>query len=1753
MRVVFRVFLTLTVLFGFKSSIATSEPKGSLNLHNSHNTSTKVKRFKKISAQDLVENSSGGNSTEEFTIDDFWDLIGNGNKQSEIISGLVNPLTSEPNVSINIPNYVGSDFGVKFPIRINYTDHRNGLFDAGKSFRAMGEGWLGDYYDPLGIGWQVGIPILRRLDSYSDEWQLHIPGRILSKVLAPRVDQLDPGETIQFGVWYDTTEELSCTPPNCGQYEIALEEEVNGLSKIEYSFDGIKPTPKFRFTFPDGVSYTFKSPTGLASTNVWVLESIIDRTGNLVINTVYPDTESPYEFRVWDNYGNDLWLISYNDTVSITVWRNYNIVAKYEGQLQEFDLLWHNGTETEPYDLLIDFYRVSPNDPSKRERIYDFEYYTTQDGSWDTGVLTAFTNAHGGRVEYNYTDPFSPFFYTELVDKFYFPVVSVELNDGLGNLSTYNYLNSHLNAITISNPFIDDTETNQLGVKKIRHAIISFKEQNPDTSWLIIEHDTANIWHVLRDKVKSISWALDNSGIPDASVKKLEFNWDLSWRLNRLPSTQAWIPVVTSVDSNERGLDGGSTVIRTTDYEYNDRGQILYIKQHNDDATTLDDRTTETIYLWESSQSALDQHFLKAKTQVTNYSGLNNTGEILYKKKITWENSTGTLQPDTAQSWIGDINGDSVEDYLTTDLTFSQLGQLLSETSPSSVLTSYAYNGPNLKDPTTVTVQGSGGTTYSESFTYTPEGFLNTATNRRGSTSTFGYDDFWRTVDTTLVNEANTYTTQTEYYFTDFPTWKKDTFYNLPNHPNDETIIYYDGFGRQIQLRKYDSNLNKDLVSTTFYDIQGKIYRSYYPVIKSHKLLYDPSDINADQYVEALYTSDGLSRLRSYSTPDMNDDDQREVVSVEYYTDYIVEKLTDPNPLNPLNGFFRRKDFDALGQLTSVTEDYQGIDEAVTSYEYSKRDELVQITDPDGRITKFNHTPEGIHYVNFPDLTGKVRDHSGDWHNYNFINSNLTDSSGKTWDQKIISDSFLRPIITFLPNTSLVTQTAIVKTYDDLDRLTRTLSVSTETDQFISENKNHERDIDIKNWYDDYVYESPNVDNITAGTPPATDALGRNLFSEGSASANGLVTKKWSPGSTTLFYYDSRGRIYAKDHYIDANENSNYESVELFRFKYAYDNLGRVIALQYPNNHVLKINYDGFGRVTSQDYDDGFTETTLANLSYLDILDNRPLLQSIELDPDSVTGPDSLLLSYEHNPAGKLTYIFADLSPTYFERLLNHDLRGNVVSILDQSSTLADFSYDRLSRVSDITSNGTTYGEDKSYNYDSFGNRQSEITPSEILQYTYHNFNNEITNLIKRDGTYHYYTDERGRRIARTALGESSYYHPQGYAMDTYFYDDLNRLIAYGYYTPPRGATPNLELKSRYVYGPEGKRILKFSNSENILYLYNGEEVIYSKNLNTNEGTNYIFSGNQRAAKHNDSGFYYYIKDHLGSTQLMVHNDTVEPQPLRDVYGNYLSGNLPGERFSFTDREQDQESGLIYMNARYYDPKIGRFITPDPLLGNITSPRSTNRFTYVLNNPVRFVDQTGLYGEDYDYDGGYNVLDPGYDFDGWDSSRVYDFPARTVSADSLEFNRSMDWRFEDEYDSAMERDLFRERKNDHDTRSLKAAGIATIALELSELRSKVFSSTLGKLTGLVGLTVWVGSFLEGAMNSQLALAELEATLSKETWLIPKIGAVLDHFLLSFDGARTLGAIEYEGRLDYYEQMRHMPEEAFPPYNSLVPR
>jgi len=120
--------------------------------------------------------------------------------------------------------------------------------------------------------------------------------------------------------------------------------------------------------------------------------------------------------------------------------------------------------------------------------------------------------------------------------------------------------------------------------------------------------------------------------------------------------------------------------------------------------------------------------------------------------------------------------------------------------------------------------------------------------------------------------------------------------------------------------------------------------------------------------------------------------------------------------------------------------------------------------------------------------------------------------------------------------------------------------------------------------------------------------------------------------------------------------------------------------------------------------------------------------------------------------------------------------------------------------------------------------------------------------------------------------------------------------------------------------------------------------------------TTYYYANGRRVAMRTAAGVTYVHSDHLGSTAVTsgAQSGNIKYFP----YGATRSGAV-STAYKFTGQRLDDSTGLYYYGARYYDAAIGRFVQADSIVPQPGNPQALNRYSYVLNNPVRYTDPTG--------------------------------------------------------------------------------------------------------------------------------------------------------------------------------------------------
>ena len=217
---------------------------------------------------------------------------------------------------------------------------------------------------------------------------------------------------------------------------------------------------------------------------------------------------------------------------------------------------------------------------------------------------------------------------------------------------------------------------------------------------------------------------------------------------------------------------------------------------------------------------------------------------------------------------------------------------------------------------------------------------------------------------------------------------------------------------------------------------------------------------------------------------------------------------------------------------------------------------------------------------------------------------------------------------------------------------------------------------------------------------------------------------------------------------------------------------------------------------------------------------------------------------------------------------------------------------------------------------------------------------------------YSYDTNRNQTDIKNTKTGEDQ----------TYVYDAENRLSQVS--VTKDGKTAVIQ---QNIYNGEGQRIQKIDGDETINYYYQDGVVAYTTDANGEQNSQNLIGtdGNVLATERfqqNATQYYIYNKDIQGSTSSLVKGDGSADATYQ--YTDFGETTIQGDdqaknEVCYTGGIYDQSTELYYLNARYYNPEDGRFMTENSYRGEIMNPETGHLYVYCANNPVNYADPSG--------------------------------------------------------------------------------------------------------------------------------------------------------------------------------------------------
>ncbi|HWT03934.1 MAG TPA: RHS repeat-associated core domain-containing protein [Pyrinomonadaceae bacterium] len=455
----------------------------------------------------------------------------------------------------------------------------------------------------------------------------------------------------------------------------------------------------------------------------------------------------------------------------------------------------------------------------------------------------------------------------------------------------------------------------------------------------------------------------------------------------------------------------------------------------------------------------------------------------------------------------------------------------------------------------------------------------------------------------------------------------------------------------------------------------------------------------------------------------------------------------------------------------------------------------------------------------------------------------------------------------------------------------------------------------------------------------------------------GKMTKVSSSVSETRYTsFDNLGRLLASEQLTTAGQRTGLERP--YTSSYAYNLSGALVSETYPSGRVVTTRYDQDGLLESvrgQRPDEKDAQLYLDQVSYnsaggieslrlgnglWETAHYNERLQVTRIGLGSSAEDSGLLrLDYDYGGAAQNNGALREQKISY------GGLPGQIVQ---------SYAYDDLNRLQSATETygGGTQSWKQTFSYDRFGNRRFDAAGTTTLDQA---VSWKVTNPLINS------SDNRLKKFQDgDSIADYDYDKAGNLTLDAenrrFVYNAENMQV--GFFSPTNTSrTPD----AVYQYDGEGRRVRKVVGGVvETIFVYNALGLLVAEYSNTMP---------------EKARLSFLTADHLGSPRVVTDREGKvvsrhDYMAFGDEVAPATAGRLPAHGYGledginkqYTGYERDDESGLDYAQARYYNSKHGRFTSVDPLTASATirNPQTFNRYSYVLNSPYKFTDPLGL-------------------------------------------------------------------------------------------------------------------------------------------------------------------------------------------------
>ena len=1048
--------------------------------------------------------------------------------------------------------------------------------------------------------------------------------------------------------------------------------------------------------------------------------------------------------------------------------------------------------------------------------------------------------------------------------------------------------------------------------------------------------------------------------------------------------------------------DAQGRIIKITDpllqdyiYHYNANGEL--------DSVTLPSIATPIAYTYDPG------HFLHGGTDArsnplpsTTYDGAGRLQSVTdpagktttYTYNTATRTTTITYPPDA----IGAVG--------TATMVHDAYGKLTSQTDPLSHTTTNVYD-PNhtlqsttdaLGHTTTYTYDSNGNQTSvtypqtatsinrTSSTTYNQFGLPTTRTDELGKVQTFTYDTNFNLVKITDVLDGSTSTIGSFNFNANGTIQSISRGYDLTVQPNKATSFVYDQYGNRIsqtaplgRQTTYTYNNLGQLLTTTpplptpatppasvtttnQYDPLGRLTLVTAPMGKVTTYTYDNNGNKLTETVNGQTTSyqyDAMNRVILITYP------TTPATTMSYTYDFRgnVIDATDQS------GHVTHNEYDLAGRLVAVTKGYGTADASRRTIGYDNANRKISETDANNHTTTYNYDEANrlISLLNAKNqTTSYVYDDAGN-------RISMTDPNLHTTQYQYDVRRRLRK--TIYHDTTFTTQT-----YDGAGRLASVTDQASKTvnynyddaEQLVSVvQANHPNPANNTTVY---TYDPHwNLKTVTDANNHTTTTLYDLLDRPSSRTLPG-------GGVAASSTYDVAGNQLTYTDFLGKTTTDSYDGVNRLTSKTPDPSLGEL---------AVSFTYTGTGKRSTMTDASGMTTYTYDNQ---DRLKTKATPQgTLTYTYDSVGNVASINSSNANGASVNYTWDELNRLASVIDNRLasgqntttyTYDPASNLATVTYPNGVQSTFTYDTLNRLTSLPITKTSTIASYTYGLGPAGDRQSlNELGGRSVTYTYDGIYRLTNETISSDpagknGSVAYGLDPVGNRLSQTStlsgISTGAFTYDPNDRLSTETYDNKGNTLVSGARTFIYDFAGRLKDMNNgqvmLVYDGDGNRVTKIIGATT-RYLVDdlnptGYAQVMEELVNGSVQRTYTY-GTSRISQNQfinaawTASFYGY--DGIGSIRLLTNPAGVVTDTYDyDAWGNAVNvvGSTPNV-YRYVGEQYDPDLGLYYLRARYFNPLTGRFLTRDPVEGELKDPATFHKYLYVGGDPINYVDPSG--------------------------------------------------------------------------------------------------------------------------------------------------------------------------------------------------